>query len=63
MIMNMAYNSYGSQDQDPEYQAEFQPIGGNKKTVRPRAVNHSRSKNRPASFNGIHRRRNKRFSW
>ena len=58
--MNMANTNY--QEQDFDYQADFRRTS-KEKTPRKSRFQYSRS-NRPAvSHNGIHRRRNKRFSW
>jgi len=59
--MNMANMNY--QEQTFEYQADFGRRGEKEKASRKRGFRYARS-NRPAvSHNGIHRRRNKRFSW
>jgi hypothetical protein len=60
--MNMANSDY--QEQDFDYQVDFERRSNSKdKTPRQRRFQYARS-NRPAvSHNGIHRRRNKRFSW
>jgi hypothetical protein len=59
--MNMANSDY--QESDFNYQANFNRTGDKEKTPRQRRFQYSRA-NRPAvSHNGIHRRRNKRFSW
>lgn len=59
--MNMANRSY--QEQDFDYQQDTDRR--DKKTPevsRSRRASYARA-NRPAVHNGIHRRRNKRFSW
>lgn len=58
--MNMAYNLY--QDQ------EFEVDGRTEATPRERLISRSRrsnfrSRRGPVSVNGIHRRRNKKFTW
>jgi hypothetical protein len=59
--MNMANSDY--QDHDFDYQVNFARRGGKEKVPRSKRFRYARS-NRPAVFhNGIHRRRNKRFSW
>jgi hypothetical protein len=58
--MNLA-NSY-NQENELDYQVEPERRSGKDKTVRDRKMQYSRS-TRPAVHNGIHRRRNKRFSW
>jgi hypothetical protein len=58
--MNMSNTNY--QENDFDYQAEFRRPA-KEKASRQRKFQYSRS-NRPAvSYNGIHRRRNKRFTW
>jgi hypothetical protein len=60
--MNMANSDYHEQEFD--YSADF-----NRRTDRSKApdqrrkANYSRTSKAPVSHNGIHRRRNKRFSW
>ena len=60
--MNMSYNRYESLDVD--YQVDDTRSENEKsKTPRRRRTDYTRAGNRPASHNGIHRRRNKRFAW
>ncbi len=58
--MNLANSYY--QEQGIEYQVDAERHGGKEKTPPKKRVQYSRS-NRPVVHNGIHRRRNKRFSW
>ena len=58
--MNMANSQY--QEQDFDYQSDMVRRDGKDKTPQKRRANYA-SRNRPAVHNGIHRRRNKRFSW
>ena len=60
--MNMAYNLYSSQEF--EFQ-EGAPKGGTEKIAakRTKRANYSTAANRPQLFNGMHRRRNRRFAW
>jgi hypothetical protein len=58
--MNMANSQY--QEQDFDYQSDMDRRDGKEKTPPKRRLNYARA-NRPAVHNGIHRRRNKRFSW
>lgn len=58
--MNMANTNY--QEQDFNYQVNYRR-DAKEKSSRQRRFHYARS-NRPAvSHNGIHRRRNKRFTW
>lgn len=57
--MNMSYNAY--QSQEFEYDNE-EPRDSKQKITRSRKVSYAK-RNRPVVHNGIHRRRNKRFSW
>jgi hypothetical protein len=59
--MNMANSDY--QEQDFDYQADFKRNGGKEKTPRQRKMQYARSSRPAVMHNGIHRRRNKRFSW
>ena len=62
--MNMTNNRY--EEEDPDYQAESQAVGvrgGVEKINRQQRRPSYKSKNAPAGFNGIHRRRNKRSGW
>jgi hypothetical protein len=59
--MNMANSDY--QEQEFDYQHSFGRRSSKEKSPSKRRISYSRS-NRPAVMhNGIHRRRNKRFSW
>jgi hypothetical protein len=59
--MNMAYNL--DQNRDFDYQNEEQASSsGREKTQRKAQPSYAR-KRTPSAYNGIHRRRNKRFSW
>jgi len=59
--MNLANSAY--QEQEFEYQVDAERRSSEKeKTPSKKRMQYSRS-NRPAVHNGIHRRRNKRFSW
>ena len=61
--MNMANSDYQEQDFSFSNQFDASRRDGKDKAPRPRRMQYSRS-NRPAVMhNGIHRRRNKRFSW
>ena len=56
--MNLAYNLF--QEQDRDYQRDEERVGL-EKLPRVRRNNYARA-SRPAVHNGIHRRRNKRFT-
>ena len=59
--MNLANSAY--QEQEFEYQVSVERrSSGKEKAPSKRRMQYSRS-SRPAVHNGIHRRRNKRFSW
>jgi len=58
--MNMANRDY--QEQEFDYQVTDRRDGREKSPTRSRRASYSRA-TRPAVHNGIHRRRNKRFSW
>jgi hypothetical protein len=59
--MNMAYNR--DEDRNFDYQNEENATStGREKTQRKVQPSYARKRS-PAAFNGIHRRRNKRFSW
>jgi hypothetical protein len=57
--MNMAYNS--DQERSFDYQSD-EPVARREKAQQKNRPSHSQ-KRAPSSFNGMHRRRNKRFSW
>lgn len=59
--MNMP-NNY-NQEQDFEYPAFDRRDEKKEDASRPRRMQYSRSSRPVVSHNGIHRRRNKRFSW
>jgi hypothetical protein len=65
--MNMAYTDYQEQNSAHDYTAENERSdayrGGKQKINQRRRTSYARAGSRPSSFNGIHRRRNKRFSW
>ena len=58
--MNMAYNRY--QEQEFEYLNEDQKSERGEKAVNSRRPQYTK-RSRPVVYNGIHRRRNKRFAW
>jgi hypothetical protein len=58
--MNMAYNL--DSDRNFEYRNEEEPAAREKIQAKKNRPNYARKRG-PAAFNGIHRRRNKRFSW
>jgi hypothetical protein len=59
--MNMANSQYNEQEFD--YQADNDRRGGKEKASREKRRTQYSQVNRPVVHNGIHRRRNKRFSW
>ena len=59
--MNMPNKYY--QEKDFDYQAEGEVRGGKEKIQRQRRFSYAKSNRPAASHNGIHRRRNKRFTW
>lgn len=60
--MNMANSSYDGQEFD--YQVDAGRRESKEKVPRQRkATQYARTNRSPVSHNGIHRRRNKRFSW
>jgi hypothetical protein len=58
--MNMANSNY--QEQDFDYQADYRRAAKTKPSSK-RSIRYSRSNRPVVSHNGIHRRRNKRFTW
>ena len=60
----MSNSNMNYQEQEFEYTADFGRRDGKEKASRKGGFRYART-NRPAvsSYNGIHRRRNKRFSW
>ena len=62
--MNSAYNDYQDQYLDRDDQRSEVDRSSEEKLEHARRVqSYSRGKNRPSSYNGIHRRRNKRMGW
>ncbi len=59
--MNMINSNY--EEQEFEYRADFGRRSTKSKTTKARKLQYSRTGRAPTSHNGIHRRRNKRFSW
>ncbi|REK07496.1 MAG: hypothetical protein DWQ37_21430 [Planctomycetota bacterium] len=59
--MNMANSNY--EDQDFEYRADFGRRTSKDKSSKKSRANYSRANRPVVQHNGIHRRRNKRFSW
>ena len=59
--MNMANTAY--HEQEFEYYVDTDRREGKEKSPRSRRMNYSRSSRPSVMHNGIHRRRNKRFSW
>jgi hypothetical protein len=59
--MNMANTNY--QDNEFDYQVEFRRSAAKETTSRPRRAHYGRANKPAVSHNGIHRRRNKRFTW
>ena len=57
--MNMAMNQY--QDQEFDYNVD-ERRDSKEKTPQKKRLHYARA-NRPVVHNGIHRRRNKRYSW
>ena len=51
------------QEQEFEYTADFGRRGGKEKASRKGSFRYARTNRPTVSHNGIHRRRNKRFSW
>jgi len=58
--MNMAYQS---DDRSLDYRTEEEPAGRESEKVQRTKRTQFARKRAPSSFNGMHRRRNKRFSW
>jgi hypothetical protein len=54
-----AANDFSS-EQELDYQIRFRRHEASKPTTRPRRPEHTRA-SRPTGFNGMHRRRNKRY--
>ena len=52
-----------SQYNTPDFEYSDDSRGGKEKLRANRRLSHARTGARPAQHNGIHRRRNKRFSW
>jgi hypothetical protein len=60
--MNMPYQQYDDQDADYQNEPSFRTEGREKFNQRRKRATAQRRKT-PQAFNGIHRRRNKRFTW
>jgi hypothetical protein len=62
--MNAPHYGY-QEEQNIDYQVDYSRDSNNraKKGRTSNRPQYARSGNRPSAFNGIHRRRNKRFSW
>ena len=59
--MNMAYNL--DQDRNFDYQNEEQATNSGREKIQRKSQPSYARKRSPRRYNGIHRRRNKRFSW
>jgi hypothetical protein len=59
--MNAMVISYEGHAMD--YQADYRRAGDETKPRRGRKLASTRRSPRPAGFNGVHRRRNKRWTW
>lgn len=60
--MNMANTNY--EEHEFDYQAEYRRSSASKnKPTSKRSFKYARSNRSAVSHNGIHRRRNKRFTW
>jgi hypothetical protein len=59
--MNMANTR--DDDREFDYRADFEARGGKEKISRQRRMQYSQARRPSVTHNGIHRRRNKRFSW
>ena len=67
--MNMANSQpedadfeYGS-EKEFDYRADYSRTASKKPAAKDRKIQYGRRGSAPVSHNGIHRRRNKRFSW
>jgi hypothetical protein len=67
--MNMANSQpedadfeYGS-EKEFDYRADYSRPASKKSAAKARKIQYGRRGSAPVSHNGIHRRRNKRFSW
>jgi hypothetical protein len=58
--MNMAYND---KDRNFLYQNDEEPSSTGRQKSQPKSRPNYSQKRSPSAFNGMHRRRNKRFSW
>ena len=56
-------NSHEYESSEVDYQVRFRANGEPNKVVRRRESSTRRRNGSPQSFNGIHRRRRKKFSW
>ncbi len=62
--MNMANSDYQEHEFDYQVDVDRRVAGGGKeKITRQRKMQYARSSRPAVMHNGIHRRRNKRFSW
>ncbi len=61
--MSANYSESSKFENDFQYQVDKQRGVADGRPVRSRRPQYSRSSSRPGAFNGIHRRRNKRWSW
>jgi hypothetical protein len=59
--MNMAYNL--DQDRNFEYQNEENATSNGREKIQRKSQPSYARKRSPSAYNGIHRRRNKRFAW
>jgi hypothetical protein len=59
--MNMAYNL--DQDRNFEYQNEENATSAGREKIQRKSQPNYARKRSPSAYNGIHRRRNKRFAW
>jgi hypothetical protein len=60
--MNMAYQNYQDDERDDQQSSRESSGQGNRFEQR-KKLTYSRRGKGPTSYNGIHRRRNKRFTW
>jgi len=56
-------NSHEYESSEAEYQVHFRATDGPSKVTRRRESSTRRRNSSPQSFNGIHRRRRKKFNW
>jgi hypothetical protein len=62
-ILQEGFMNLSNEYSTPEFEYSEYSRGGKEKLRSNRRLSHVRSGGRPAVHNGIHRRRNKRFSW